>query len=267
VSAGGAGTRPASPPLPFVIGHRGAAAYAPENTLAGFRAAKAMGCAWVEFDVRLTADGTPVLCHDDGLERTTNGSGHISKLPLAAVRQFDAGNWFGQGFIGERVPVLAEALELCRELGLGANIEIKAERGRGPATAGAVAATLERLAGRLPPVLVSSFLPGAVAEMAEQTPSIPRAILYRKVPRDWATTAARLGCSTVNADQAYLSEPIAADIRVAGYPLLAYTVNDPARARQLFGWGVTSVFSDAPDIILAVAASEFGNNARRGATA
>ena len=72
---------------------------------------------------------------------------------------------------------------------------------------------------------------------------------------------------TINADQRYLNEPIVRDVRAAGYPLLSYTVNDPARARQLFGWGVTSVFSDAPDIMLAAVAPETRADARRGALA
>ncbi|HVC57601.1 MAG TPA: glycerophosphodiester phosphodiesterase family protein, partial [Stellaceae bacterium] len=74
------------PPFGRVIGHRGAAARAPENTLAGLRRAKALGCSWVEFDVRLTGDGVPVLCHDSRLDRTTDGSGLIADLPLAALR-------------------------------------------------------------------------------------------------------------------------------------------------------------------------------------
>src|SRR5882757_10846072 len=69
--------------LPPVIGHRGAAACAPENTLAGLRKAKALGCRWVEFDVRLTADNQPVLLHDNRLERTTDGRGRVSALSLA----------------------------------------------------------------------------------------------------------------------------------------------------------------------------------------
>jgi glycerophosphoryl diester phosphodiesterase len=249
--------------LPSVIGHRGAAAYAPENTLAGFRAARALGCAWVEFDVRLTADGVPVVCHDDRLDRTTNGHGCISKLPLPAIRQCDAGIRFGARFASERVPTLDETLALCRELGLGANVEIKAKRGRGPATAIAIAACLGRLADNLPPLLLSSFLADAIVEAAIRTPSIPRGMLWRKIPRDWAKIAARLGCATLHADHNSLTESLVAEIRRVGYPLLAYTVNDGARARQLCGWGVASVFSDAPDIILA-AVADHAASARRG---
>src|ERR1700761_1456962 len=88
--------------MPKVIGHRGAAAHAPENTLAGFRAAKTLGCTWVEFDVRLTADGQPVICHDDALDRTSDGHGRISRQNLGMLSAVDMGSWFGPAFCGER---------------------------------------------------------------------------------------------------------------------------------------------------------------------
>jgi len=251
--------------FPSVIGHRGAAARAPENTLAGFRVAKSLGCIWVEFDVRLTGDSVLVVCHDDRLERTTSGRGAISKLPIATIRELDAGGWFDARFAGERVPTLDETLTLCRELDLGVNVEIKAERGQGRAAAGAVAASLDRIAGKPPPVLISSFLEDAVAEAAKRMPTVPRAMLFRKLPGNWTEIAGELGCAAINADQRYLSEGLVANVCAAGYPVLAYTVNDAARARQLFGWGVTSVFSDAPDIMLAEAAPQIGDDAWRGA--
>ncbi len=240
--------------LPPVIGHRGAAAYAPENTLAGFRAAKALGCAWVEFDVRLTADSAPVVCHDDALLRTTGARGRISKLSLAATRQLDAGSWFGPGFAGEGLPTLDEVLALCRGIGLGANIEIKAERSRGPATVAAVADCLARLTENLPPVLISSFLADAIEEAGRLIPEIPRGMLWRRLPRTWRSVAAQLGCATIHCGQADLTRKEAAEVCDAGYELLAYTVNDAARARELFAWGIASVFSDAPDIISHAAA-------------
>ena len=89
-------------------------------------------------------------------------------------------------------------------------------------------------------------------------------MLWQKVPRGWMKVAEQLGCTTVNADQAYLNQSMAAEICAAGYPLLAYTVNDPDRARQLFGWGIASVFSDAPDIIRTAAGPRVAE-ARQGA--
>src|SRR5271170_7173679 len=132
---GGARLEGRTAALPPVIGHRGAAASAPENTLSGLRRAKALGCSWVEFDVRLTGDGALVLCHDPRLDRTTSGSGLVSANSLAAVRELDAGSWFDPSFAGERVPTLDEVLLLASELDLGANIEIKSDRGREYATA------------------------------------------------------------------------------------------------------------------------------------
>lgn len=237
--------------LPAVIGHRGAAARAPENTLAGLRIAKELGCLWVEFDARLTADGVPVLCHDPRLERTTDRSGPIAQLPFSTIRDCDAGIRFGPEFAGEKVPTLGEALLFCAELGLAADIEIKADHGRHYATAAAVAATLRGLAGRLPPLLVSSFQPWALAAFARGC-DVPRGILFRLVPRRWRELAQN--CAVIGADHRRLARRRAAQIRDAGYQLAAFTVNDPARARQLYSWGVTSVFSDVPDIIIAAAA-------------
>lgn len=238
------------PQLPSVIGHRGAAARAPENTLAGLRRARALGCLWVEFDVRLTGDGVPVLCHDSRLDRTTNGTGLISEQSLATVRHCDAGGWFAPEFAGERVPTLEEALLLCREIGLGADVELKADRGGQCPIAAAVAATLQNLHGHRPAVLISSFHPSGIFEAHELAPDIPRSILFRVVPRNWAEMAMRLDCTVIGADHRRLKPRRVAAIRDAGYQVAAYTVNDPGRARQLFDWGVTSVFSDVPDIIL-----------------
>jgi len=244
----------ASQGLPPVIGHRGAAARAPENTLAGLRRAKALGCSWVEFDVRLTRDGVPVLCHDPKLDRTTDGTGLVSARSFVAIRDCDAGRRFAPEFAGERVPALDEALTLAAELGLAANIEIKSERGRDYATAAAVAAALRRAGKRAPPVLVSSFQQPAMAAIRALAPHVPRGVLFHLVPRRWHETAHRLGCAAIGADHRRLWPGRVAAIREAGYPLLAYTVNDPTRARLLYAWGVTSVFSDVPDIILRASA-------------
>jgi glycerophosphoryl diester phosphodiesterase len=239
-----------------VIGHRGAAGCAPENTLAGLRKASEFKCRWVEFDVRLTADGQLILLHDERLERTTNGRGEAALLSLATVQRYDAGRRFGAAFRGERVPTLAEAVALLSELGIGANVELKAVRDR-EAETGAMAAAL--LCGlwpsRLPALLISSFSQKALAAVQACEPSIARGMLFRAVPRNWRVLAGRFGCATIHADHRRLHPALVAEIRESGYPLLAYTVNDPGRANTLFGWGVTSVFSDFPHLLVAAAES------------
>jgi len=190
-----------------------------------------------------------VLCHDPRLDRTTSGSGLVSAKSLATILELDAGSWFDPSFAGERMPTLAEGLALAAELDLGANIEIKSERGREYATAAAVAAAIQRLPGHAPALLVSSFLPSALSALNELAPQIPRGVLFRLIPRGWAELALRLGCTMIGADHRRLRQRRVAAIRAAGYELAAFTVNNPVRARLLFDWGVTSVFSDAPDLI------------------
>jgi len=242
--------------LPPIIGHRGAAARAPENTLAGLRRAKALGCAWVEFDVRLTADGAPVLCHDTRLDRTTDRTGRLAAQSFATVRQCDAGSWFSPAFTGEPMPTLEEALALAAELGLGANIEVKADRRLEYATAAAVADIVNRLGPAAPELLVSSFLSAVLAVLRDLAPQTPRGLLFRSVPNGWATIARRLDCVLIGADHRRLRPGRVAEMRAAGYPVAAYTVNDPVRARLLFGWGVSSVFSDMPDMMVPASAAD-----------
>jgi glycerophosphoryl diester phosphodiesterase len=98
-----------------LIAHRGWSGMAPENTIAAIKKAiendDVMG---IEIDVHLTKDDVPVVIHDDKIDRTTNGRGYIRDFTLEEIRQFDAGSWFGNDFIGEKVPTLSEVLELCK---------------------------------------------------------------------------------------------------------------------------------------------------------
>ena len=103
--------------IPRVLGHRGAAGYAPENTIASIRYAAQLGVKWVEVDVRLTFDEVPVVFHDDKLGRTTNGRGSLSKKLLAEISVLDAGSWFGSPFVGQRIPTLLDVLDEIASLG------------------------------------------------------------------------------------------------------------------------------------------------------
>ncbi len=225
---------------------------APENTLASLRAAAAAGVRWVEFDVRLTADGHCVLFHDERVDRTTDGRGPLAAKTLAAVAALDAGAWFGRAFAGERVPDLAAALATCIALDLGANIEIKAVEGRQSETATAamrVVAECWPAARALP--LVSSFSDTALRAAAEALPDAPRGLLVGDDMARWETRFQRLGCRTVHFAHRRLSRRLMREIATVGAPVVAYTVNQAARARRLMGWGVASLISDRPGPIAA----------------
>jgi glycerophosphoryl diester phosphodiesterase len=233
---------------PRIIGHRGAALSAPENTLAGFCMAAALNVEWVEFDVRLTSDGRCILLHDDTLDRTTNGEGPAARLTFDEIRRLDAGTWFGPDFAGQPVPGLEETIGLLAQLKVGAVVELKPAPGAEAATGRAVAAILaERWPATLPPPVVSSFKPTALAAAREMAPHLTRALLVGAVPRDWRRQVETLGCTMLHVDQRRLDQPTAEVVRDAGLSLFAYTVNLPQRAKELFSWGVEAIFSDCPD--------------------
>jgi glycerophosphoryl diester phosphodiesterase len=223
--------------LPKVIGHRGAAAYAPENTLAAFREAKRRGAAWVEIDVKLTADSVPIVMHDDSLERTTG----VDRLVSATLRSN----------LPPSVPSFEEAIECFRELGLGCNVEIKPGEGREAETARAVVETLRRCwPASLPPPLLSSFKLVSLEAARQAAPDFARAVLLDEIERDWLALAQQVAAVCVNTDGEKLAANQAREIKQAGYKLGVYTINDPARARALVAMGVDCVISDAPDVIL-----------------
>ena len=150
-------------PYPRVIAHRGGGTLAPENTLGAIRHGASLGFRGVEFDVMLTGDSTPVLIHDETLERTTDGRGEVARLPYGAIEKFDAGRWLAERWRGERVPMFGEAARLCRELGLWANVEIKPAKGFEAQTGRAVAQmALDLWRGAALAPLLSSFAPEAL---------------------------------------------------------------------------------------------------------
>ncbi len=237
--------------LPRLIGHRGAKENAPENTLASIREAARQGAAWVEVDVALTRDGVPVVIHDETLERTTSGTGPLAGIDWADLQRLDAGSWFAPAFAGERVPSFDALLDLVLELGLGLNAEIKPTPGRGVETAETALNTLKRHwppddlnGGR--PLLVSSFEPECLDVAKALAPEIPRGYLLWDPPADWTAVADRIDAATINVEHGRQSAESIAAYRATGRPVLAYTVNDAARARTLFEWGVSAVFTDAP---------------------
>ncbi|MFH1043503.1 MAG: glycerophosphodiester phosphodiesterase [Pseudomonadota bacterium] len=239
-------------PWPYarVIAHRGGGTLAPENTLAALRKAKELGHGGVEFDVMLAADGTPILMHDQTLERTTSGSGAIAETAYRDMQKLDAGSWFSREHAGEPVPSFERAGRLCLELGLWANIEIKPVKGF-EAETGTAAALLARDLWRSAPLqpLLSSFQPLALAAAREAAPEVPRGTLTRRIQPQWQQWLQTLGCVSLHCDYRLLLEPEARAVHDAGYWLLCYTVNDPAIARVLFDWGVDAVVTDRLDLI------------------
>ncbi len=229
-----------------VIAHRGGASWVPENTLAAFRWAAEHGCRWVELDISLLGDGTPVIIHDQTLERTTDSQGALADLCLADLERIDAGAWFAPAFAGERIPTLGQLLQLCAELGLGANLELKPDANNVEALVEATAQVLEDAQAVGGPWLFSSFEHEALELMAKRLPSIPRGLLYEGIEDRWRDKAAALGAVSLHLDQELIDPALIGQAKAEGLEVFVYTLNDAARAQSLFAAGLSGLFTDDP---------------------
>jgi glycerophosphoryl diester phosphodiesterase len=146
-----------------VCGHRGNSMHAPENTLPALESARRQGASSCEIDVMLSRDREIVLCHDELLDRTTDGKGKVGDHDLEALKMLDAGAWFSPEFAGTRIPTLAETIEAARVLGLGLVVEIKERR------------RLEEMIGRLGEVLDATRALDDLVLLSFDHPSLLRA--------------------------------------------------------------------------------------------
>ena len=241
--------------LPRLIAHRGLSAHAPENTLTAVRAAHEAGCQWVELDVQLLGDGTPVIWHDATLKRCSDGQGTLAKLDLAAARKLDVGSWFGDAFVGERMATLDEMLDLLLALDMGVNMELKvAQRRSGTELAEVV---VPQLLKALPPerLILSSFDPPALhqARAIADASRLPIGLLTEGVPKNWRSRCEALDAYSIHTDWTRLTAQRAGEIKAAGYRLLCYTPNDPAAFAKQWAWGVDSAITDDPALFATIA--------------
>jgi glycerophosphoryl diester phosphodiesterase len=190
----------------------------------------------------LSADGTPVLIHDETLERTTNGTGRVCATRDAQLFALDAGQ-------GERIPRFVEAAALCRELGLLANVEIKPATGHEVATAEVVARLAADLwRGAEVQLLISSFSLVALEVARDLAPDLRRGVLFEAPPADWLAQLQRLQAVSLHCDADLLSDEVLAEARAHGVPVLCYTVNAEKQAKMLFARGVSALFTDRLDL-------------------
>lgn len=233
---------------PPVIAHRGASAYAPENTMAAFTKAAQLGIKWIEFDVMQASCGEPVIFHDDLLERTTNGKGEVDEHAYAFLRSLDAGKWFDSAFSGERIPSLGAVIEFLRHTKLSANVEIKAKPGHEEKLIVRVLEDLsEFMATDTSTILFSSFSLDALHLLRKHSPTCLLGLLLHEWLPDWKALCLSLQCVSVHVNHEILTRDDALAIKQMDKALLCYTVNEVKRARELYSWGVDAIFTDVPD--------------------
>lgn len=249
------------------IAHRGGARLRPENTMAAFDHAVALGVDGVECDVRIARDGEPVLIHDATLDRTTDATGDVAGRTAAELARMDAGARFGADIghpfrgAGVGVPRLAELLD--RHPGLPLVIEIKGDR---PDAVDRVHAVVVN-AGASGRVLVGGFSHAVLARMRALAPDVPTSAsppeVRSAVRRAWfrLSPGPRRAYELIQIPFRFRGRRLfgSAFVRVArraGIPVQVWIVDDEREMQQLVAWGVTGLISDRPDVAVAVAAGQ-----------
>lgn len=233
-----------------VIAHRGLSVLAPENTLAALQLAYEYGIDWVEVDASLLGDHTPVLCHDDTLERCSNRQGSLMDISATDLPDIDAGSWFSPAFSGITLPLLTQVLDWLSRHDMGLNLELKAQPGVSSKTIVEAIQPLVRAHWQSKrPLVISSFDHALLHEYRRVDADQAIGLLYEALPSDWPHAMQQVNAISVHCNWKHLTHAQATQVKALGYSLLVYTCNDQDSARDLWSMGVDAVISDCPHLL------------------
>lgn len=237
----------------LVIAHRGASGHAPENTLAAFKRAVALGATFIETDLQLTRDSRFVAMHDATVNRTTNGQGKVHDLTMAELRRLDAGSWFGSEFAGERIPTLDDILEFSKKHDVVFYLELKpgGSWGGEHALVGAL-----RESGEIPRSVVISFDADILARLRKIEPTLMTGLLYDGQIEKPLEKALEVGARQLAVRGDLVAPSLLKDARKRDLQVVCWTVNHPAHIRMLIAAGVDGIMSDYPDRLVAAQKKE-----------
>jgi glycerophosphoryl diester phosphodiesterase len=234
---------------PVVVAHRGNSGSAPENTVAAFTQALTAGAEMLELDVRMTRDFFLVVMHDQDIRRTTNGSGKVWDYSLQELRAFDAGQWYGPKFKGERIPTLRQIMDLLPPQ-VTLNIEVKTDGEPREHIAMEEAVILAVMEKKLEDrTIVSSFDHAYLKRFHHLFPAIRTGALHLPV-RDTMNKPSRiartLGCSTFICARHLLTKRMVEDAHAHDIPVGCYTINTREDLDRMLRMQVDAVISDHP---------------------
>ena len=237
----------------LMIAHRGASGHAPENTLAAFRRAVALGATFIETDLQLTRDSRFVAMHDGTVNRTTNGQGKVHDMTMAELRKLDAGSWFGSQFVGERIPTLEEILEFSKKNDTVFYLELKPSGSWGGehALIGAL-----RESGEIPRAVVISFDTSILARLRKIEPTLMTGLLYDGQIEEPIEKALGAGARQLAVRGDLVTPALLKAARKRDLQVVCWTVNHPAHIRMLIEAGVDGIMSDYPDRLVAAQKKE-----------
>ena len=237
-------------PCPAVIAHRGDKCFAPENTLAAFILAAEKGADAIEFDVKLTADGQVIVLHDQTVDRTTNGTGNVSRLTSAALQDLDAGAWFSEQFRGEHIPTLEQVFEtLGKRLFL--NVELTNYASPGDDLVAKVVELVKKhkLQDR---TLFSSFFIRNLKMARMLLPEVPRGLLTMPgLMGFWGRTFEWRGdYFALHPALSGINPGLVQRVHAAGKRVHVWTVNSIDDIKKMIGLEVDAIFTDDPGLAL-----------------
>lgn len=226
----------------WVVGHRGAMGYCPENTLASFQRGLELGADWLELDVHLSRDGALTVIHDESLERTTNGRGLVHDHTLAELKQLDAGD-------GQSIPTLTEVLQWAYARKTVVDIEIK----NAPIYYDGIEARVVRAvdeAGMTDSAIVISFDHAAVQRVKRLQPRIATGVLYSCRPLDGGVQLARaVGADALLPQWTFVTSEDVQLAHAAGLTVAPWATSDPKVMQHLIDCGVDAIGTNHPDIL------------------
>ena len=232
---------------PFIIGHRGAAGYAPENTLASLELAYQLGVRFIEVDVMLTADNHAIIFHDHALDRVTNRQGKVSKFKWNNLQQLDTGSWFHPDYSDQRILHLKDLIIFANDRpDLILNIELKPRLTNSVRTATKTIRLLKRELQNPERLILSSFDALALKTAQMLWPSCYRALNIDTRYSGWLFLAKNLKCKAVHINQQQVTSAFINQCHRTNMAVRSYTVNDPLRARQLMAMKIDGLFTDRP---------------------
>lgn len=227
-----------------ITAHRGYSAQYPENTLAAFRGAIALGADCIELDVRQTADGVPVVLHDASLLRTTGWDRNIGDVTYTEIRNLDDGSWYSSHFSGERIPTLEEVLRLAKHSGVKLNVELKPD---GKEALARTVTSLIRRYGLRGRCVVTSSNYDLLEEVKRCDSRIKTGYITSFVPTQ-VTGMKDADAFSVRA--AFLSAAGVRRLHAADKQVFAWTVNTEDAMRNMIAFGVDDLITDNPRLAM-----------------
>ncbi len=229
----------------LIMAHRGASGYAPENTLPAFQMAVDMNADGIECDIHLTKDDVFVVCHDDTVDRTSNGHGEIKALEASYIKTLDFGTKYDAKFAGTQAPTLREMLDVVKDMN-PINIEIK-EFGKGDdAKALDNFYAILKEYGILSNTIVSSFNAPLLKLLKEMHPDVYTCLLYTQM-RSPAAYAENIGCSAIHPYHARLSKRTVVSAHKRGLKVNCWTPNEEKDIIKMLKIGVDGIITNYPD--------------------